>query len=200
MNRMSNQMNSSVQPKNHPRSRNPFIGHRLRRMPIDPPQFNEAPMYPLTIEIRKPFEEATGYNLTPAIIAQRVRAQFGGVTGGDMIMRVKSVQIYAIADSSSIAPEINADVSNLAPQLDDNVSSTAPVGVFYGLACRLRDVGTLNRPAKVGWAWSTQDKHRIMSEKSDFELVNWAVAGAATSILRCNIDFGYAGVAAPQGP
>lgn len=170
------------------------------RLPVEPPQFNEAPMYPLTIEIRKPFETATAYNLTPSIIAERVRAQFGGVSGGSMVMRIKSVQIYAVSDATSIAAEINADISNLAPQLDDNVSPTAPVGVYYGLAAKLKDTGTLNRPAKVGWTWSTQNQHRVIAEKSDFEVVSWAVAGTATSILRLHIDFGYAGVAAPQGP
>lgn len=189
-----------VRPNNRPRNRNPFIGNKLTRLPVEPPQFNEAPMYSLTIEIRKPYEASTGYNLTPAIIAQRVRAQFGGITGGSMVMRIKSIQIYAIADATSVAAEVNADISNLSPQLDDNVSPSAPIGVYYGIACKLKDVGTLNRPAKIGWTWSAQDKHRIISESADFEIANWAVAGTATSILRCQIDFGYAGAAAPQGP
>ena len=117
-----------------------------------------------------------------------------------MVMRLKSIQLYAVQDASSVAAEINADISNLSPSIDDNVSTSAPVGVFYGVAAKLKDVGTLNRPAKLGWVWSTQDQHRVISESSTFELVAWAVAGTATSIARVHIDFGFAGVAAPQGP
>ena len=182
------------------KAHNPFVGHKQTRLAIEPPQFNSSPMYPLTIEIREPYQAATAYNLTPAIVANKVRQQFGGITGGSMVLRMKSIQMYAVQDASSVAAEINADISNLSPQLDDNASPTAPIGVFYGIAAKLKDVGTLNRPAKIGWVWSTQDQHRIISESTNFEIATWAVAGTATSIIRVHIDFGYAGTAAPQGP
>lgn len=170
------------------------------KLPIEPPQFNETPSYPLTIEIRKPFEAATGYNLTPKILANQIRQQFGGVTGGSINMKILSFGLWGVADASSIAPEVNADVSCLSPTVDDNVSPTAPIGVYYGLAKKLRDTGTLNRPCKVGYRWSMADKSRVINEDADFEILNWAMSGTATSILRVQVTWSFAGPASPQGP
>jgi len=176
-----------------------FTGSVQRNLPIEPPQFNTTPMYPLTIELREPYQSTpTAYNLTPSIIAAQVRGQFG-TTGGNLVFKVKSCQIYGIADASSVAPAVNADFTNLTPQLDDNATPTAPIGVYYGIAAKLKDVGTLNRPAKIGFVWSQQDQNRIISENSTFEIVNWAFAGIATGIFRLHIMFGYAGTAVPQG-
>jgi hypothetical protein len=177
-----------------------FTGKIVRSLPIEPPQFNETPMYPLTVEIRKPFEAATSYNLTPSILAARIRSQFKGITGGSINMKLQSLAIWGVADATSVTPEVNADVSNLSPQVDDNVSTSAPIGVFYGIAASLKDAGTLNRPCKVGWRWSMADQSRVINEASDFEILNWAVAGTATSILRVQLMFNFAGSAAPQGP
>lgn len=169
-------------------------------MPVEPPQFNETPTYALTIEIREPYKAQTAYNLTPKILANTIRSQFKGVTGGSINIKLVQFGLWAVADATSIAPEVNADVSCLSPSVDDNVSPTAPVGVFYGLAKRLRDTGTLNRPAKVGYKWSQADRSRVIPEDADFEILNWAVAGTATSILRVQVLWSFAGVAAPQGP
>eukprot|EP00481_Brizalina_sp_1-RS-2013_P001760 TRINITY_DN447_c0_g2_i2.p1 TRINITY_DN447_c0_g2~~TRINITY_DN447_c0_g2_i2.p1 ORF type:complete len:200 (+),score=26.33 TRINITY_DN447_c0_g2_i2:115-714(+) len=183
-----------------PQMQGMFTGKVVRNLPIEPPQFNETPMYPLTVEIRQPFQPATGYNLTPKILADKIRSQFQGVTGGSINMKLLSMVIWGVADAISVTPEVNADVSNLSPQVDDNVSTTAPIGVFYGLAAKLRDAGTLNRPCKVGWRWSMADQSRVINEAADFEIMNWAVAGTATSIVRVRLMFSFAGAAAPQGP
>jgi hypothetical protein len=175
-----------------------FTGVKVN-LPIEPPQFNETPTYALTVEIRKAYEAATGYNLTPKIIANLIRQQFG-ITGGSINMQLVSFGLWGVADATSIAPEVNCDVSCLSPNVDDNVSPTAPVGVYYGLAKKLRDTGTLNRPCKVGYRWSIADKSRVINENSDFEIVNWAMTGTATSILRVQVMFSFAGPAAPQGP
>lgn len=182
-----------------PSLRGMFHGTQIK-LPIEPPQFNETPTYHLTVEIRKPFESATAYNVTPKILANAIRQQFDGVTGGSINMRLVSFGLWGVADASSIAPEVNADVSCLSPTVDDNVSPTAPVGVYYGLAKKLRDTGTLNRPCKVGYRWSKADNSRVINEGSDFEILNWAMSGTATSILRVQVLWSFAGPAAPQGP
>lgn len=179
---------------------NTFTGRRLMNLPIEPPQFNETPMYPITIEIRKAFESGVAYNLTPKIIANQIRTQFGLTGGGSISMKLTSMHLYGIADATSVAPMLNCDVSCLSPQVDDNVSSTAPIGVYYGLVAKLKDVGTLNRPCKAGWEWSRTDQSRVINEASDFEVLNWAYTGTATGILRVKLQFSFSGAAAPQGP
>lgn len=176
-----------------------FTGRQVR-LPIEPPQFNETPTYALTVEIRKPYAEATAYNVTPKILANTIRKQFGNITGGSINLRILQFGLWGVADASSTAPEVNADVSGLAPSVDDNVSPTAPVGVNLGLVKRLRDTGTLNRPCKVGFRWSKADSSRIINENADFEILNWAMSGTATSVLRVQVMWSLAGPAAPQGP
>jgi len=183
----------------YPSPRGMFVGKAVK-LPIEPPQFNETPTYPLTVEIRKAFESATAYNLTPKILANAIRAQFNGVTGSSINMRIISFGLWGVADATSIAPEANADVSCLSPSVDDNVSATSPIGVYYGLAKKLKDTGTLNRPCKVGYKWSISDSSRVVNEQADFEILNWAMTGTATSILRVQVMWNFAGPAVPQGP
>lgn len=183
-----------------PNLRGMFQGRAVKNLPIEPPQFNETPTYALTVEIRKPYQEATAYNVTPKIVANAIRQQFGSVTGGSINLRFVSFALWGIADASSIAPEVNVDVSSLSPTVDDNVSPSAPIGVYYGLAKKLRDAGTLNRPCVVGYKWSMADNSRVINEDTDFEILNWAMGGTATSVLRVQVLWSFAGPAAPQGP
>lgn len=184
----------------YPSMRGMFQGIEAKRLPIEPPQFNETPTYPITVEIRKPFESATAYNVTPKILADALRLQLGGFEKGSINMRVISFGLWGVADATSVAPEVNVDVSCLSPNVADNVSPTAPVGVWYGLAKKLRDTGTLNRPCKVGYQWSAADQSRVINEACQFEILNWAMSGTATSILRVKMLWNLAGPATPQGP
>lgn len=177
-----------------------FQGRTVRNLPIEPPQFNETPTYPLTVEIRKPYDAQVSYNVTPKILADAIRSQFKGITGGSINMRLVSFGLWGVADASSTAPEVNVDVSCLSPSVDDNASASAPIGVWYGLAQKLRDAGTLNRPCKVGYIWSVADSSRVINESSNFEILNWAMAGTATSVLRVKLMWSFAGPAVPQGP
>lgn len=157
-------------------------------------------MYPLTVELRKPYDAQTAYNVTPGILADAIRQQFGGIEKGQLNMRLISFGLWGVADASSTAPEVNVDVSGLSALVNDNVTPSAPVGVWYGIAAKLRDVGTLNRPCKVGYIWSAADNTKVIPEDAKFEILNWAMAGTATSVLRVKLMWNFGGSAVPQGP
>jgi hypothetical protein len=115
----------------------------------------------------------------------------------NLVFKLKTIQIWSVADASSKSVSVSADVSSLSCTLSDDVSPTAPRAVYYGTAAKLVDTGSLNKPAAVGYKWSLADQNVIISPDQKFNIVAYSAGGNGYLRLQIHALISFCGVAPP---
>lgn len=177
---------------------NPFSG-RIVTPRYDPPQVSLTPFYHKVLSFEDPFQSGVAYFLTPANVRARLAAEFGIPANSlpRLIFKCKSIFIWSVADATSASVSVSLDVSSLVPTVSDDASPTAPRSVFYGIAARLVDTGTLNRPAAVGYHWSQFNRSQLISADQTFSLCEYSAGGNGYLRIQLHIDFSFTGTAPP---
>lgn len=177
---------------------NPYRGHVFTPSEL-PPMRVVAPWYHLVIPFEDEYQEGTSYLLNPGTIRARICNLFSLQVNSvpNLVFKLRSIQIWAVADAQSQSVSVSADVSSLSCTISDDVAPTAPRAVYYGTVAKLVSTGTLNKPAAVGYKWSLADQNVIISPDQKFNIVSYSSGGNGYLRIQINAMFSFCGVAPP---
>jgi hypothetical protein len=179
--------------------RSSFKGHKFQPS-VDPPSFNTAPFWSYCVQFEDPFQAGVAYILKPSTVRARILTNLGIVgTAPNLVFRIRSIRIWAVASAQSESVSVTADISSLVPTVSDDVNPSAPRAVYYGIQARLQDSGTLNRPASVGFHYSVLDSTQVISANQSMSIMEYAAGGNGYLRILVNLELSFGGTAAPLG-
>lgn len=138
----------------------------------NPPSFVQVPWNSWTFEREEQTTtDLQGFNITVADVINQIKGRLGFSDGADVRIKVQSGQIWCTA-STLIYPDIEGAFYELAGEvssLRQSVRSTQ------------RDKGTLNMPARVGYAYPSADRREILGSDDAGLIIANGVASQAES-------------------
>jgi hypothetical protein len=148
-----------------------LVAHLLRA-PSDPPAINSAPCFRRTVRQLTTIGAGASLNFNIAGVFTQDNADYGASTNRYAACNLKSVRIFASAQTSSDIPEINVQVNS-----SDSSQSDA---VF-------RDIGTNVRPAVVAFQFTRKAQETNIPSGNTF--VIFVINNLSAVSCRLTIDY-----------
>jgi len=137
--------------------------------PKDPPMSNTSQFKKIRLEIATPFATGTASHLLISTIVTSLRQATGLVTetAESLSLRLQRLMVYAAATPTTPIPSLTVAPVSPVPNINDitDIATTNPAR--YSYVANMKDTGTLNDPAKVGWVYSDTDKNYTFTANRD---------------------------------
>lgn len=186
-----------------------IAGYALRNLPIDPPTFVRQPWNNLVLEHVFVTADASNlgqeYIILPTDIIGFICEQLDinvipGTVKARIAFKIKTVKLFAGWDDLSGAgstgrPAVFLDIASRTPQVEDTVASGATFkGVNYPSLTKLRDTGSFNKSASVGYVYPRAQQEIPYLNSPGIPIISVA-ANRLQFTLRMNICWSFNGPA-----
>jgi len=136
--------------------------------PKDPPMSNTSTFKKIRLEIARAFTTGAVSYLKMSEIVTSLREATGLVveTSESLSLRLQRLMVYAAATPTTPIPSLTVAPVSPVPNINDvTVTITNPGRYTY--VANLKDTGTFDAPAKVGWCYSDTDKNYTFTANRD---------------------------------
>jgi len=137
--------------------------------PKDPPMSNTSTFKKIRLEIARAFSTGTVSYLKMSEIVTSLREAIGLTveTSESLSLRLQRLMVYAAATPTTPIPSLTVAPVSPIPNINDITSITAANPGKYTYLANMKDTGTLDAPAKVGWVYSDTDKNYTFTANRD---------------------------------